>query len=112
MKDSKSDEPSDSEWNWEESMRLAIHLNISIAEYEELTPYELNLIAEVFEERQAAEQELKVTLVWLGEYYHRIKKLPSLKDVLKKTTQSQAMTDEQMLLTVKQLNQKLGGSTK
>lgn len=74
-----------------------------------MTPYELNLAAEVYTEKLEQEQEEKVTLVWLGEYYHRIKKLPALKDVLKKNTTKTAMSDKEMLAKAKMLNQLFGG---
>jgi hypothetical protein len=59
-----------------------------------MTPYELMLYTETFTEMQQAKLEEKLSLVWLGEYYHRVKKLPSLKDELKRITGAKRMTDE------------------
>ena len=77
-----------------------------------MTPYELSLYLEAYLEKQEAEMQEKLTLVWLGEYYHRTKRLPSLKDELKKITggKSKVMTDAEMLQMVKELNVKFGGT--
>jgi hypothetical protein len=77
-----------------------------------MTPYELSLTCEAFFERQEAETQERLTLVWLGEYYHRTKRLPKLKDELKKITgetSRKAMSDDEMLETVKRLNVQFGG---
>jgi hypothetical protein len=79
-----------------------------------MTPYELSLYSEATIEKQEAELKERLTLVWLGEFYHRTKKLPSLKDELKKVSKSQSkpreMTDKEMLETVKRLNAQFGGT--
>lgn len=92
-------------------MLSAIQMGISLSEYDLMTPYELNLFAEVYMDKIEAEKEEKISLVWLGEYYHRIKKLPSLKEALGKKQSFKHMTDQQMFEMVKKLNQKLGGKT-
>lgn len=86
-------------------------MGISIAQYDEMTPYELRLHAQVFNDKQLQENEEKLTLVWLGEYWHRVKKLPTLNEALgKKDEPKKQMTDDEMLETVKKLNAKFGGS--
>lgn len=89
-------------------MKTAIHLNIPIHEYEEMTPYELNLCAEVYNEKKDNEAKEKVTLVWLGEYYHRQKTLKSLKRTLHEFFggDQHYMTDEEMLQKAKELQAK------
>jgi hypothetical protein len=53
----------------------------------------------------------RITLVWLGEYYHRLKRLPKIKDELKKLMPNEKdMTDEEMLEMVKALNVQFGGT--
>jgi hypothetical protein len=76
-----------------------------------MTPYELNLFLEVYKEKFESEQKEKLIFVWLGEYYHRIKKLPSLKNALKEFfgDSNKKMTDEEMLEMVKKLNAQFGG---
>jgi hypothetical protein len=79
-----------------------------------MTPYELALHAEAYQEIKEQESKEKLTLVWLGEYYHRTKKLPSLKSELKKISgeAKRAMSDDEMLEMVKRLNQQFGGIVK
>jgi len=97
---------------WEESLKSAIRIGLSINEYNEMTPYELNLHAEIFEEKQKFEQEERLTLVWMGEYFHRIETLPPLKEVLGKKEEPKEMTAEEMLANVMQLNSALDGTVK
>lgn len=78
-----------------------------------MTPYELSLWIEAHCERQQAEMKDKLTLVWLGEYYHRTKRLPNLQKELKKIAgeeEKPTMTDDEMLQKVKHLNAQFGGA--
>ena len=55
----------------------------------------------------------RLTLVWLGEYYHRTKRLPNLQRRIKKDFRRSTknnMTDDEMLETVKRLNAQFGGT--
>lgn len=91
-------------------MKTAILINISLTEFEYMTPYELMLHIEAYLEKQQAEMEEKVSLVWLAEYYHRVKKLPSLQKIIKDMQPNKGqMTDDEMLSMVKQLNSQYGG---
>jgi hypothetical protein len=91
-------------------LKTAILINISLTEFEYMTPYELMLHIEAFFEKQQAEMEEKVSLVWLREHYHRVKKLPSLKTILKDMQPNKGpMTNDEMLAMVKQLNAQFGG---
>ena len=67
---------------------------------------------ETFMELKQADLEEKITLVWLGEYYHRVKKLPRLKEEIRKISGQKEMTDDQMFNVVKQLNAQFGGVVK
>lgn len=96
-------------------MKVAILLNIPLKDYEEMTPYELNLVAEAHAEMMESKSVEQMTLVWLGEYYHRMKKLPSLKKEVEKMTgksQHKAMTDDEMLKVAERLNKQFGGKVK
>jgi hypothetical protein len=76
-----------------------------------MTPYELMLHIEAFTEMKQAQIEQEVTMVWLGEYYHRLKSLPPLKDVMKKIkNENKKMTTEEMLEMAKTLNAQFGGT--
>ncbi len=99
-------------WSWEESLKTAIHVGLDISQFDEMTPYELNLHIEAYSEKIKRETEDGVILVWLGEYYHRLKKLPPLKKALEELTEKkkkQPMTDNEMLEVVKKLNAQFGG---
>jgi hypothetical protein len=87
-------------------------MGLSIQEYNEMTPYELNLHAEIFEEKQKFDQEERLTLVWMGEHFHRVEKLPALKEVLGKKEEKKEMSSEEMLANVMQLNSAMGGTVK
>lgn len=91
---------------------MAILCNVSISEYEKMTPYELSLVAEAINEKMEAESQEKIILTWLGEYYHRQKKLPSLKKAVEDFfgKKDKVMTDEEMLAMAKQLNAQFGGT--
>ena len=78
-----------------------------------MTPYELSLCVEAYFEKQESEMKDRLTLVWLGEYYHRTKRMPSLQKELRKITgeeEKTTMTDDQMLQTVKRINAQFGGA--
>jgi hypothetical protein len=79
-----------------------------------MTPYEFALHVEAFQENKEQESAEKLTLVWLGEYYHRTKRLPSLKSELKKISgeANKVMSDNEMLEMVKRLNKQFGGTVK
>lgn len=69
---------------------------------------------EAYAENLEAKTKEKLTMVWLGEYYHRTKKLPTLQSELRKISaeKEKVMTDQQMLETVKRLNAQFGGIVK
>lgn len=81
-----------------------------------MTPYELNLHAEIYQEKQTYEHDDKLTLVWMGAYLQRVEaeKFPSLKEFLepKQETNEKPMTADEMYLQVLQLNSALDGTVK
>ncbi len=60
--------------------------------------------------------EEKIAIAWMGEYYHRIEQLPSMKECLDeamgrtKEVTINEMSDEAMLEMVKSLNARFGGT--
>jgi hypothetical protein len=114
MKDSSYDEGDPPEWNWELALKTAILVGLSIEQFEYMTPYELTLTIEAFTESREAELKEELTLVWLGEYYHRTKRLPALQSELNKLTgeAKKDMSDDEMLAVAKMLNAKFGGTFK
>lgn len=85
-------------------------MGISRSEYEEMTPYELSLHIQVYNEKRIQEDKEKIVLVHLGEYLHRQKKLPSVKQLLG-NDKKKVMTEEEMFEQVKKLNALFGGTT-
>lgn len=95
------------------ALKSAILVGLSIEQFDYMTPYELSLYIEATFEKQEAETKERLTMVWLGEYYHRIKRLPKLKDELNKISgdPKKTMSPDQMLENVKRLNSQFGGVT-
>ena len=98
-------------------MKLAISVEVPISEFWGMTPYQLNLVAEAYWEKQKKEFKEKLTLEyynamwtiqWLGKKSDHPKPLQEILDGLYK--EKKVMTDEQMLNQVKLLNKLFGGS--
>lgn len=76
-----------------------------------MTPYELSVATRSYKKRKEFDMEERHMLVWMGEYYHRQKKLPPLYEALgKEKPVPKKMTDEEMLEKIKMLNAKFGGT--
>lgn len=93
-------------------MRAALRAGLSIAEYEEMTPYQLHIYLEEHIKKQKEKAKEKVVLAYLVAGWIRAKKMPNLKKVLSKLddVRPKAMTAEQMFQHVKMLNAALGGT--
>lgn len=93
-------------------MRAAIRIGIKLHEYDEMTPHELNMHIEEFNQSRIASQEEKITLAYLGAYWQRVKRMPSLKKVLgKESTEKRQQTAADMLEEIKKINAAMGGTT-
>lgn len=89
-----------------------MRIGVSLAEYNDMTPYELNLHIQAYNERLQREEKEGLTLAYLTAYWGRVRKMPSLKSLLNETeTQvpKAIKTDDQLLRVVKQLNAAMGG---
>ena len=75
-----------------------------------MTPYQLSVYADVYKDRKKQEEEEKVTIAYLGAYWQRVKKMPSLQEVLGKSKPKKEMSSQDMLKRVKQLNALFGGN--
>jgi hypothetical protein len=71
-----------------------------------MTPYELQLYADIFEEKR----EEKLTLLWLSEWLHRTEETPTLNEFIGKKEEPKEMTSDEMLANVMQLNSAMGGA--
>lgn len=100
-------------------MKLAVSVDVSLSEFWEITPYELNLLVENYYERQKNEYKDKITLAyvnamwtiqWLGKRSQHPKPLNKILDDLYK--EKKVMTNEEMLTRVKMLNSMFGGDVK
>lgn len=77
-----------------------------------MTPYQLSLYVQDYNEWTKQEQEDKLVLTYLGAYWQRVKRLPNLKKILNQSVPPKKMTPEEMLAQVKKLNAALGGEVK
>jgi SOS-response transcriptional repressor LexA len=104
------------------SLKSAIHIGISLTEYNDMTPYELSLCIIDFNEKQKAhidkeksQLEEKLMVAYFGAYWQRVEKLSpkNLEDVLKRLNhqEKKKMTNEEILNEVKKLNAAFGGTT-
>lgn len=88
-------------------------MGLSLTEYEEFTPKQLNLLAEVYSAKEKEKVEENITFAWLNAYYQRVEKLNPLKECIDeafgKKPEEEEMTDDAMLEMVKKLNAQFGG---
>lgn len=100
-------------------MRLAAEIELPFSEFWDMTPYELNLKARAYFDRQEREYKDKITLEyynamwtiqWLGKKSQQPKPLEKILDGLFK--QKKIMTDDEMLAQVMILNNIFGGEVK
>lgn len=82
---------------------------MSISEYNEITPHELNLCIQAYNERMTIEGKERLTIAYLTAAWGRVKKMPDLKKILGEEKRKKLQTPEQMLKVVQQLNAAFGG---
>ena len=87
-------------------MRMATRIGISIKDFWEMTPFELFVCIESFEDKEKERSKELIIQAYYTEAFARMKKLPKLKDLLK---EKKEQTDEEMLEVVKKLNAMMGG---
>lgn len=89
---------------------MAFQVGIDPLMFWELTPNELSVAVQAFAEKMKREHEQQVVVAYLNAYWHRVKKMPSLKEVLGGKSLKKKKTPEEMLSVVKQLNEAFGGT--
>lgn len=92
-------------------MKVALRIGLSITEYNDITPYELILYIQAYNERMSLDHKERITAAYLTAYWGRVKKMPELKKILGEDKPNN-QTPEQMLAVVRQLNAAFGGTEK
>lgn len=91
-------------------MGLAFQAGIDPLLFWELTPHEVSVAIQAFAEKTKREQEQQIVTAYMNAYWHRVKKMPSIKEVLGGKLQKKKKTPEEMLEAVKRLNEAFGGT--
>jgi hypothetical protein len=86
-------------------------MGISINDFNDMTPLEYGLYIKVYNEKLKQDGKDRLALAYLGAAWQRAKKLPNFKKILGMEQPQKKMTNEEMLLKVKQLNAAFGGDT-
>lgn len=92
-------------------MFLAYSINVQPSEFWDMTPAELGIMIRAFNEKTKADHKNELTLAYLTAYWHRVKKMPKLKEVLnEEEPKKKKMTAQDMLNEIKRLNEAMGGT--
>lgn len=87
-----------------------MRIGLSISEYNEITPHELNLHVQAYNERMECEYKERLTMSYYTAGWSRAKRMPDLNKLLGNNNHSDVkQTDEQLLKTIRQLNAAMGG---
>lgn len=81
-------------------------------EFWELTPFELNLLLEVYIEKEEEKTELAMAQSWIMAALSRAKRMPGYTEFIgktKKTKKTEPQSADEMLEKVKMLHTALGG---
>lgn len=106
-------------YDFDAALRSAIRIGLTVCEFEELTPYQLNLMIKAYADKQKEQLEKDITVAylnsmwtiqWLGKRHQHPKPLKEILASIGK--EKKTMTDEQMLAMAKALNAALGGEVK
>jgi hypothetical protein len=92
-------------------MKAAFRIGLSLKEYNYITPHELNLHIQAYNERLRHESKEQLTQAYLTAYWGRVKRMPDLKKILG-GEEPKTQTAEQMLREVRKLNALFGGTEK
>lgn len=91
-------------------LTVAGRMALAPTEFWQMTPKEFNAYLDGFVEREQEAHQNKMIQSYLTAYWNRVKKMPSLKEVLDEPKTKQEKTPEQMLETIKRLNEAFGGT--
>lgn len=91
-------------------MDLAASVNVCPLTFWQLTPGELFSVVRGFNKRAEREQENQIVSAYLTAYWHRVKKMPKLDEVIGKKSQPKKQDVKDMLEEIKRMNLALGGT--
>lgn len=92
-------------------MELATFIGISISEFWEITPFELNIAIKSYAKKKEMEQKESIYQAYLISRFVWQKKI-DIKKILSFEKEKKVMTDNEMLEKVKVLNAVFGGTVK
>lgn len=93
-------------------MRLAFSAGITLSEYNEMTPYELDIHIQEYNKKETFMQKERISAAYMGAYFERVKNWPKLEDFLKDKPQQEVkeQTAVDMYAEVKRINAMFGGT--
>jgi hypothetical protein len=99
-------------WDWDTAIKNAVTCGVSIAEFWELTPAELNIIIECYSDKIKNDLKTNITVAYYNAYFQRVKKMPKLDAFIEKLfpPEKQEMDNEAMFQQVLKLHKALGGT--
>lgn len=92
-------------------MKNAAHAGISISDFWNMAPVEINIYVSAFLERKQADYDESLSVAYFGACMHRVKKMPPLDKFIKGKPKKKAKTSGEMLEEIKRLNAAFGGDT-
>jgi len=92
-------------------MELATFIGLSISDFWEMTPFELNMQAKGYGKRKEIERKENIYQAYLISRWVWVKKI-DIEKILDTKKENKTMTDEQMLQQVKILNSIFGGEVR
>jgi hypothetical protein len=92
-------------------MEIAATIGIDPLTFWDLTISELNVMVRAANKRQEQDHENQITIAYMNAYWHRVKQMPTLKEVIgDKQPVVKEQKAEQMLNEIIKLNQIWGGT--
>jgi len=87
-------------------------VGIPLETYNEMTPRELNLHIQVYNEMSREKSEEELVVAYLTAYWNRVRRMPNLRNILSSIRPREEMSDEQLLAQIKAMNAAMGGEVK
>lgn len=91
-------------------LEIAAMIGMDPLTFWQITPGELSIMIGVYNEKRKNDHEEKLVLTYLGAYWQRVKKMPSLKEILGKDEKKKKQSAKDMLEEIKRLNAAMGGT--